>query len=95
MVNIYFGKADPEHESIEELFEHNGNYYYFKLEMHDEQFVLRDTCNRYVPFEYEAAVELGKAVHYVYEHQYLHNTAEKWIQRGLQNLTKMYGLAAR
>lgn len=92
---IYFGRANPEIEDIDELFEHDGNHYYFKLEMQEDQFVLYDTCNRYVPMEYDAAVELGKAVHYVYEQQYMHQTAEKWIQRGLSNLARMSGLATR
>ena len=92
MVNIYFGKADPSQEITTDLFQHNGNYYYFKLELEKDQFVIRDTCNRYVPFELDTAKEMVRAVTYVHERNELSKSADSWLDKNLRSLGKYYGI---
>lgn len=61
-MQTYFGKINihqyPDID-FDECFFHNGNYYWYKLEIEDDQFKVYDTCDRMVPFDFESADEFA------------------------------------
>lgn len=60
---FYFGLADAdEFGDADELFEHKGKYYFYKIEGDREMFTIEDTCNRMVPFDCTSIKELNLAM---------------------------------
>lgn len=90
-MNIYFGKAEKD-ESTQDLFEHEGEYFYYKISLEQDQFVIHDTCNRYVPLDYTAAKPLFQAIKYMYQTESAKRSAEAWLAKSLGALEKMYGI---
>ena len=92
-MNIYFSKAGPD-ESVEDLFEFEGSHYYYKLELQQDQFVIRDTCDRYVPFGYDSVKPLFQALKYLYHTESAKRAADDWLNNSLRNLGHLYGIKA-
>lgn len=92
-MNIYFAQARDD-EPIEDLFEYKGKYYYYKLEIQDDQFVIWDTCNRHVPFDFESASALHQAVKYLHHTENVKRTADEWLTNSLHRLGQLYGVRA-
>lgn len=92
-MNIYFGKVGK-NESTEDLFEHEGEYYYYKIVLENDQFVIEDTCNRRVPFEYSSTKSLYNAIKYLHHTESAKRAADTWLSDSLRNIGKMYGIKA-
>ena len=86
---IYFSEADTDDN---DLFVHNGKKFYYKLVMEPDQFVIYDTCNRSIPFDYESAHGLAQAVKYVDHCVRAAGVADLWLANSLQKLGKFYGV---
>jgi len=59
-VKFYFSKAISA-EAHTDMFEHEGNHYYYMVEILDESFTIMDTCGRFMPFDYTSAKDFGLA----------------------------------
>ena len=94
-MKIYFGKADP--KEFNELFEHNGAYFMYELEVNpeDESFKIQDTCGRYVPFDLSDVVPLVNALSYVRDYTKAKSMAQDYVDGVLNKLSRMYGLESR
>lgn len=90
MNTIYFSEADVGDD--EDLFHHNGRAYYYKLVLEDDQFVIYDTCNRSIPFDYQSAHGLAQAVKYVDHCTRATTLADTWLANSVQRLGKFYGV---
>lgn len=69
-MNIFFGWVDPEeftHVDTSDLFYHDGEHYWFKLVLEEDQVSIHDTCGRMIPFGYDSLEGLHKAVKIVFE----------------------------
>lgn len=89
MTTIYFSEADTDESDV---FEHKGKKYYYKLVLEPDQFVIYDTCNRSIPFDYESAHGLARAVTYVDHCTRALNVADAWLANSVEKLGKFYGV---
>ena len=53
-MKIYFGKIEDQDLIQEGCFEHAGNHYEYELDINTEEVVIRDICNRIMPFDVES-----------------------------------------
>ena len=93
-MKIYFGKANP--EEFSDLYEHNGNYFFYELELDQEEgtFKLSDTCNRSLPFDLKDVVPLINALSYVRDYSKAKSTADIYVDEALNKLSRMYGFVS-
>lgn len=92
-MNIYFGKAGPD-DSVEDLFQFEGGHYYYRLELQPDQFVIYDTCDRSIPFDYDSAKSLYHAIKYMYHSEHAKRVADEWLSNSIRNIGRMYGIKA-
>ncbi len=58
-MKYYFGKVDEDNLDGSE-FEHNGNFYYYMLELDEDVITIKDTCNHYMPIDLDAVATLAQ-----------------------------------
>lgn len=91
-MKLYFGRATLE-DNVNDLFvDENGAYYYYMLELRDDDFVLRDTCGRNIPFEYEFIKDLANVSAFVLDRERVKREADDWLVSNLRAITKLYGI---
>ena len=89
MMNVFFGKINlEEYQNLERegLFFHNENYYWYKIEVTEDQAVLYDTCNRKVPIGPDGALQFGTAASAVSMFYRAKQDAEKTFQRKIREI---------
>lgn len=97
-MKLYFGKADANtsEEDKRDLFYHNGNYFYFLLEVEEddpEDIVIRDTCNRSIPLPVEDINNLVRALSYTSDYLRTKKYAQQNQEYLFSRLARVYGLA--
>lgn len=82
-MNIYFGKVPTEYQEEDDFIDNAGEHYYYCISTDSEGISIKDTCNRYVPMNYDSIEELLSAI------ICLHNYAKPMIgvQKALDMLT--------
>jgi len=67
-MNIYFGEAIDDFDTSE-LFQVDDKYFYYKISVSpDNELIISDTCNRYIPISVESLNSLINAINYVTPH---------------------------
>ena len=90
-MEFYFGKVDAQDlEYVDDsYFKHGDNYYYYKLETNDEGFVLKDTCDRYVPMHKEVFSDLATIAFLLTKYYTAHIEAEQLLNKRLDQLQQL------
>jgi len=62
--SFYFGEVDPDYGDTSDTFQHNGKYWYYRVDVdtEDDSFNICDTCDRMVPFALSDIEGLKKIV---------------------------------
>ena len=82
---IYFSEI-PVDQAEEGDYEFEGKNYYYRMEVNSEQFVVRDNCGRYMPFDPSCIGALYKALVYT-DAMY---TKAKRVEEHYENAIKTY-----
>lgn len=88
-MNIFFGWVDTDEFSdvdADGLFYHDGEHYWFKMVVEDDQVSIHDTCGRMVPFGYDSLKGLHTAVRIVYENYINKQDEDEYMKERVSKL---------
>lgn len=88
-MNIFFGWVDPEEYTCVDtgdLFYHNGEHYWFKLVVEEDQVSIHDTCGRMVPFGFDSLEGLHRAVTIVNENIKDKKESDEYMKERIRQL---------
>lgn len=86
-MQIYFSKVEAADTSPDDdLFEHEGNKYDYALEVFEDSFLIRDTCDRVIPLAYTDIDNLHNALAAAKGYMYPIAAAEAYADKINSNL---------
>lgn len=89
MKTVFFGWVDLEefgNVDEDELFYHDGDHYWYKVVLEEDQISIHDTCGRMIPLGYEHVDGLYRILKIVRNNQAAKSEADRSLEENIRQL---------